>query len=377
MNDKNNPEKYNIFRIFIKGILLFLILNFLFIGINQLPLGKITFYNLLFPGRERFPFGENPSQSYNLTINNIDAMFSSLKIDKQKKKDDEFRILFVGDSSVWGSLQSNSETLVGQINHLYLKTCNGLNVKAYNLGYPTLSILKDLLVIDKSLSYQPDLIIWLVTLESFPRINQLTTPLLANNPSEAKKIINKYSLGDSYQNKIIDNNYWDQTLIGQRRNIADLFRLQSYGILWAATGIDQNLTLPFTPAKQDFENDDSFHELGQHLFNETELSFDVIEKAVNRIDVPIILINEPILISNGKNSNIRYDYYYPRWAYDQYRVLLKTQMIKFNVPYYDFYDLVPENLFTNSAIHLNSAGETILTQKVAEIINGESCHLEY
>ncbi len=368
-----NPDNHFIFHVLIKGIILFLILNFLFIGINQLPLGKITFYNILFPGRERFPFGENPTQSFNITINNIDAMFSSLKIDRQKKEENEYRVFFIGDSSVWGSLLDNSETLTGQINKQNLKTCNGSTIHAYNLGYPTLSALKDLLVIDKALTYNPDLIIWLVTLESFPSKTQLTTPLLNNNPLETQKILDKYSLNDHYENKPFNISFWDQTLIGQRRNIADLFRLQMYGILWSATGIDQNLNVQFTSARRDFDTDDSFHDLSEHIFSESELSFDIAEKAVQNIDIPIILINEPILISNGKNSDIRYNYYYPRWAYDQYQTLLEKVMIKNNIPYYDFYDLIPENYFTNSAIHLNSKGEAIFAQKINDVLREKSC----
>lgn len=368
-----NPNIQFVIKVIFKGIILLLILNFLFIGINQLPYGKITLYNILFPGRERLPFGENPTESFNLTINNIDAMFSSMKIDRQNKKNDEFRVFFVGDSSVWGSLLNNSDSLVGQINQQNFKTCNGLTFHAYNLGYPTLSVLKDLLIIDKALPYRPDLIIWLVTLESFPTKNQLTTPLLVNNPLEVQKLVNKYSLIGKDKNDMVEINFWDQTLIGQRRNIADLFRLQIFGILWTATGIDQNLNVPFNPAKRDFDQDDTFHGLSEHVFSESELSFEIVEKAVQNIEVPIIMINEPILISTGKNSDIRYNFYYPRWAYDQYRLLIEKAMIKSKIPYYDFYNLVAENLFTNSAIHLNSTGEAILVQKINKILADRSC----
>lgn len=301
-------------------------------------------------------------------------MFSSMKINKERKQENEFRVIIAGDSSVWGSLQANSDTLVGQINQQNIKTCNGLTIHAYNLGYPTLSVLKDLLIIDKALAYRPDLIIWMVTLESLPTKNQLTTPLLVNNPLEEKEIINKYSLTDKFEISISDVNYLDQTLIGQRRNIADLIRLQIYGVLWAATGIDQNLNSTFTQAQRDFDQDYSFHGLNEHVFDESELSFDIIEKVVKNINLPIIVINEPILISNGKNSDIRYDFYYPRWAYDQYRLLMKEAMMKKNIPYFDFYNLVPESLFTNSAIHLNPTGEAILVQKIDEVLKANSCN---
>ncbi len=373
MKNTENPNNLSVFRVVIKGFCLFLIINFIFIGLNQLPFGKISLYNRIFPGRERFPFGENPALSFNITLNNIDAMFSSMRIDRQNKKGNEFRVFFVGDSSVWGSLLSNSDSLTGQINRLNLKTCDGLTIQAYNLGYPTLSVLKDLFIIDKSLIYNPDLIVWMVTLESFPMKTQLKTPFVANNPIEIENLLNKYSLEKNYQKDIAEINYWDRTLIGQRRNIADLLRLQFYGILWSATGIDQNLNDSFTPAKRDFDRDFSYQGQGEHTLSESELSFDVLEKADEIINVPIVVINEPILISGGKNSDVRYNFYYPRWAYDQYRLLLQKVMTKRNIPFYDLYNTVPDSQFTNSAIHINKSSEAILAQTINGILSDNYC----
>ena len=85
-----------------------------------------------------------------------------------------------------------------------------------------------------------------------------------------------------------------------------------------------------------------------------------------------VVINEPILISNGKNSAIRYNYYYPRWAYDQYRDIINTFARQNQIKYYDFWDLVPENYFTNSAIHLDADGEKLLADQILKIIK-EKC----
>ncbi len=55
----------------------------------------------------------------------------------------------------------------------------GKHVRFYNLGYPVMSLAKDLLLLSYAQSYQPDLIVWLVTLESFPYDKQLFPPLVA------------------------------------------------------------------------------------------------------------------------------------------------------------------------------------------------------
>ena len=142
--------------------------------------------------------------------------------------------------------------------------------------------------------------------------------------------------------------------------------------MWAATGIDQDLNSPYTPARRDFEPDETFHGKGQRNL-EGELSMDVLEMAIKKISIPVIWINEPILISQGENSEIRYNYYYPRWAYDQYREIIKNASDKLKTPFYDFYRLVPEHMFTNSAIHLNREGESLLVKEITSILKNDYC----
>jgi lysophospholipase L1-like esterase len=95
---------------------------------------------------------------------------------------------------------------------------------------------------------------------------------------------------------------------------------------------------------------------------------DVLDAGMSAAPVPTILVNEPILISNGLNSDIRYNFFYPRWAYDEYRILLNEYASERNLPYLDLWDLVPLNEFTNSGVHLTPAGEALLTDKIAEAI---------
>ena len=101
------PEKPYSWRfavgVIVKGLILFAIANLVFALLNLAPvLGKVSLYNGLWPGRLRLPFGENPDQSYNLSLNNIDAMFASHQIAGTPKAPDEFRVVLIGDSSVWG-----------------------------------------------------------------------------------------------------------------------------------------------------------------------------------------------------------------------------------------------------------------------------------
>jgi hypothetical protein len=356
----------------LKAMALFLVFNLIFAGISTEDLGRLSMYNRLLLGRERFPFGEDPARAYNLSLYNIDAMFASHAISAPAAPD-ELRVFLLGDSSVWGTLLRPHETLAGQLNAAGM-LCEERPVRFYNLGYPTLSLAKDLMLIEEAMKYQPDMVLWLVTLESFPLERQLDAPIAANNPVRMQALQALYSLAFGAE-KLPQPTFWQQTIIGQRRALADLIRLQLYGVLWAATGIDQAYPETYTPAQRDLNEDEGYYSfspadglLAQHL------GFELLEVG-QRIagEMPLLLVNEPILISQGENSHLRYNFYYPRWAYDAYRELLADYAATAQIPYLDMWDAVPEGEFTNSAIHLSPAGTHMLAAAVWPSVQSALC----
>ena len=373
-----NDNKQNLFqwrvlgRVLIKALVLFAIVNVLLALVYPMPaLGRISAYNWLFSGRERFPFGEDPAAAYNFSLFSFEAMFASHRVAAGGKAADEYRVIVLGDSSTWGTLLKPEETLAGQLDSAGLKTTDGRKLRFYNLGYPTLSLFKDLMVIERAMVYQPDLVLWLVTLDSFPVEKQLVSPIVANNAWEAQMLIDKYDLklGGS-ENELEIPDFWQRTLFGQRRALADLARLQLYGVMWEATGIDQVYPIDYPPAQRDLGDDEFFYDRQPPTLTSDSLALDVISAGLQTAgDVPVLLVNEPILISAGKNSDVRYNFYYPRWAYDQYRQLLANEADVNGWQYIDEWDLVPEMEFTNSAIHRTPTGETMLAAAVIEALN--------
>ncbi len=353
------------FRVLLKGLTLALLIGLL------LPLfpdmGHLSAYNRIFPGRERLPFGENAAKAYNLSLYNLQAMFASHEISRPKAAD-EYRVVLIGDSSVWGILLKPEETIAGQLNQQELFFC-GKNAQFYNLGYPTISLTKDLLLLDYAARYEPDTIIWLTTLEAFSLEKQLTSPLVANNATDINSLIARYDLPlDPHDPALVQSTYWSKTLFGQRRALADLIRLQFYGVMWAATGIDQYYPENYTTPKTNFNaDDDAFHNM-QHPLDESQLAFDVLSAGIALSPAPILIVNEPMLISQGENSHIRYNFFYPRWAYDDYRTQLSEKALENQWSYVDLWDILPGSEYTNSAIHLTPSGVSHLAELILEAL---------
>lgn len=350
-----SASKRFLINVLLKASLLFMICNISFAFMNTSEwLGKISAYNFLFPGRERLPWSENPAAAYSLSLNNLDAMFASHAISGAQKSDDEYRVLVIGDSSTWGFLLPVEDTLVANINRSEIETADGKRVQAYNLGYPTISLTKDLLLLDQAMRFEPDLILWLVTLEAFPYDKQIFTPLVQNNPDAVGQLIDAYDLDLNPNDAgFIRPTLWERSIVGQRRPLADLMRLQLYGPLWAATGIDQDIPAEYDLRKTDFEADDTFYDYNADSLTAQSLAFDVLAAGVTRAgNIPILIVNEPIFVSKGTNSDIRYNSLYPRWAYDSYRILLADHSASNSWLYLDLWDVIPPYEFTNTAIHL-------------------------
>lgn len=355
-------------RVLLKAAILFAIINLLFALINPIPaLGMISIYNLLSPGRLRLPYGESES-SYNLSLYDLNAMFASHTLNGRHNPD-EAAVLVMGDSAVWGMLLENKDTLASCLDSRALSV-DGRPARFYNIGYPTLSAAKDLLLLDRAMEYQPDLILWLVTLESMPRSEQLATPLAQNNAAAMRDLIAAYDLDlDASDPRFVDLDFIGRTLIGQRRALADWWRLQLYAFPWAQTGIDQVIG-DYTPRSNDFDEDATWYELaGAEQLDDTTLAFDVLNAGIARAgNVPVMMINEPIFVADGVNSGIRYNFWYPRWAYDRYRELMREHADAEGWAYLDLWDAVPPDEFTDSPVHLTPEGTQMLCGQIAEAL---------
>ncbi len=357
-----------IINVLVKGLFLFIILNFLFAA-WQPGLGRISAYNVLFPGRERLPFGENPAQAYNLSLFDLDAMFASHVIHGKEKTDDEFRVILIGDSSVWGTLLKPQETLAGQLNAANLLAC-GKNVRAYNLGYPTISLTKDVMLLSYGMEYDPDLILWMTTLEAFPIDKQTASPLVANNEEILRRLASRYGLWvEANDPGLIQKSFWENTIVGDQRALADLIRLQIYGVMWAATGVDQIYPTDYAPAQTDLAADEKFHAAKPPVLDMKSLALNALETGIRVAgETALMIVNEPVLISSGVNSGIRYNFFYPRWAYDGYREMMSALSEQNRWTYVDLWDAIPADEFTNSAIHLTPAGTVQLAETLAPLI---------
>ena len=352
----------NPLRVVLKTISLLVLINLLF-GLLQPHVARLSFYTILFPGRGRLPFGElhNP---YVVSVDDIDAMFASHAISRAKQPD-EIRVSVIGDSSVWGENLQLYETLTVQWNRLGVQ-CNGKTMHVYNLGYPHPSAVKDVMFLKKTAEYEPDIIVWLITLNTLSSMR--VNPILTENRDLALGLLDEYRLPFSEIDKLrnSEKSLYENTILGQRSFLARLIKLQALGWLWSATGRDiervpEQMTMP-----EDIESNDLEY---RRLPVDSDLRPIMLVDALAAGyaiagDIPLVLVNEPIFIATGLNSDVRYNDLYPRWAYDQYRDVVSAEAHEHNWKYLDLWDSIPGRHFTDTPLHLSVEGERLLAERI-------------
>lgn len=359
-------------RIALKAVILFALCNVVFAATNALEfVNRISLYNLVVPGRERLPYGEKPA-SYNLSLDSIPAMFASHLVTRPKAAD-EYRVMLIGDSGVWGWLLEPDQTLAAELNRRELQSEDGRRMVFYNLAYPIQALLKDAMLLEEAMTYEPDAVIWFVTLDGFPRDKQMFPPLVQRNADLAQAIIARDSLSlDPADPRFVTPTFIDQTIVGARRPLADWLRLQLFGVSWSVTGIDQVITPDYPHVMTDLEANEVWNGI-ETLRDLTadDLAIEVLEGGAAQAEASglrLLIVNEPIFISQGENADLRYNSWYPRWAYDSYRAFLADTCAQRGWACADLWDAVPPDEFTDSPVHLSANGTTMLAERIVQAI---------
>ena len=355
------------FRLLVKASINFGFINLSFALLDP-PVGSLSIYNWLIPGRLRFFLGNRRTSI--VAVGNLDALFNSHVVSGAPKSSTEYRVFVVGDSQTEGATLAPAQTLTEQLNNNGIMAC-GQKIKFYNLAFPYPFVVKDFLILNRSLKYKPDLIVWMLTTDSL--IPSKALDFLTNgNPEITIETLHQYHL-DRYTEGITYNSgFLERTIASQRRYLASLTLLQLYGPAWAATGSDYQVA-PYEPLGIDLQSGQNFNSYQPPKLPPPIFALDVLGEAHKMIgNMPVLVVNEPIYMPPGKNSEIRYNSDYPRWAYDQYRQLLKAFVIQSGWNYLDLYNLIAYNEFTDTTLHLNSDGEAKLSKSlVPEIVNIE------
>jgi hypothetical protein len=316
--------------------------------------------------RERFPISTSSPVDNALDAGNLDAMFASHVV-SEPKASNEFRVLVLGDSAQWGIGLTPQQVLPGQLDALNL-TCDNKRVRVYNLSFPRSSATKDLMILDKALQFKPDMIMWFVTWYTLMPKTRIDHPLILQNPDEFYKLAHRFDF--------LPADYQPPTLLEQasyqNRTLFHIARYQMGALLQLATGLDQ---IPGPPEvlQNELTSETTFEGLKPPTLKQSQVSLDQVKDFyILAGNIPVLLVNEPMQIVSGvANSDIRYNSYYPRWVYDQYRQYFSEAAAQNSWDYLDLWNKYPAADFTDTPLHMNSQTQQLLAQALAPSIQKE------
>jgi lysophospholipase L1-like esterase len=360
------PDVVHPARVLAKASLLFLIFEY---ALASLPLhpGALNVYGLLHMERQRFPVSTLPPADAALDVGNLDAMFASHAVSRPKAPN-EFRVVVLGDSAVWGLQLTPGETLPGQLDSLDL-VCGTKDVRVYNLSFPRSSATKDLMILDRALSYQPDMVVWLITWYTLMPKTRVDHWLVTQNPEDFASLARQFDFlpkdyhAPSLLQKALDHN----------RSLFRVVRYQLYSLVQLASGRDQ-IAGPPEELPTELSADATFEGLKPPGLRSTQVSLDQVRDFYDLASpLPVLLVNEPMLVLHDVvHSDVRYNSYYPRWVYDQYREYVQEAATNNGWDYLDLWDSFPAQYFTDTPLHLNPDGQHLLALALAPAIR-ERC----
>lgn len=366
--DNQQPKTwFFVLRVILKGLLLFAACNLVFaVTFPMQWLGSLSLYNTVIDGRTRFSYGEVPNLDNSVITSNLSALFASHQI-SQPKADDAYRVVMLGDSGTWGWFLREDETLNMLLNAADY-TVDGQRVVIYNLAYPQGSVVKDLLILNEAMTYEPDAVLWMASLSAMEQARRTDVPLLQDNAALANQIADEYGLDITLDEPELS--LWERTIIGQRSELSLLAQLQTYGLTYAATGIDQHIPDEYPQVRNDLSASEAWSDFDAPTeLTADDFSFDVLAAGQSMIgDKPLIIINQPIFIADGNNSDSRYNSLYPKWAYDQYREILAEQGQLAGWVYGDVWNAVPSERYTNSPLHYDAQGAAMVVDALGDIL---------
>ncbi|MEP7289262.1 MAG: hypothetical protein ABI947_26215 [Chloroflexota bacterium] len=346
-------------RVLLKAVLCLLICDALFIVLRPLDrLMPLSLFGSLLPYRTRIAI---PERDVTGQLVPLETLLNAHIISRPKAAN-EYRVIILGDSGINGWGNRDSETI-----NAYLeaagKTLGGKTIRAYNLAALGPSVSRDLVIADAALAYQPDLIVWFVTLQSFHD----ATPdrLLEFNQPRLTRLTQQFKLNDVNARTYghYEAVWWQRSILMQRTTLYRWLSFQAYSLRQGQfLGIYPLAQTDPIPASPVIAIDDPAY---TPMPNAAWAALTALPQLTHS---PILIVNEPIMIVKGSPAN--YNEFNGREIYDLYRSTFNRTCTDQRLWCMDLWDLLPMSEYTDSPLHRTAQGNAAIATRVMNEIGG-------
>ncbi|HQA66962.1 MAG TPA: hypothetical protein PK801_01460 [Aggregatilineales bacterium] len=368
------PPLRDALRVLIKALIILTVANVVLLAADINPvhaLIRLNTFDLLGKARTRLIY---PGDLANGQLP-VEALLAAHAAGTPKPAG-EYRVFLLGDAGIAGWGVPDGDTLADELNELALRRI-GQRVVVYNLAYPQPSALRDLLILDAALAYEPDLIVWFVTPET-----------LNNAPSADESNPVFYEINADRLAALAEE-YPD--LVGgwvQARNLLPagpegprLTTLRDQGLLpiWL-----RSLSYPFRQAHlarlpdppEGLPPPPRPRYTMQHpgFRNMPDNVWDILRagcRAAGAGGAELVVVNQPIAVGEEQGAVASYNQRYGREMYDRYREALVWFTDYYGLWYVDLWDAIPSGRFMDAPTHLDALGHKMLAAQLQNVLTGQ------
>jgi hypothetical protein len=369
----DSPRQFG--RVLIKALVLLLIFDAGQIALNLPDLvDRWSIYRDLTPPTDRLGLA---NQIGDPIWWRLDPLLDAHEI-AQPKAADEYRVIFLGDSATFCLYCRSIEAIPALFTKLGA-SINGRQVRGYNLAYPGSDWLKDVLILKHALKYQPDAIVWLVTAKGAgdqPLLQEPDAHLITRlNADELPALARVFNLDTWEIRRYADADAWYQRSIwihgGRYRDWLILAaRTIRNALIYPGRDLTQEYLLPgepvtAEPVREVAEINSSLPGYDRFPNRQWDLLL-AGQSLAHEADLPLLIVNEPIYVASGPNTDVNYDSFYERSLYDRFRTALTTFARQHDLAYLDLWNSLPPEDFSNTSLHYNLDGNRQVAERAMQ-----------
>jgi hypothetical protein len=360
-------------RIVIKAIVLLLMCDALQITLNvAAAIDQWSIYTAFTPPTDRLGLAD---QIGDPIWWRLDVLLDAHVI-AQPKAPDEYRVIFLGDSATF-CLYCRSTEAIPQLFTELGATIDGQHGRAYNLAYPGSDWLKDILILKHALEYQPDAIVWLVTAKGAgdqPLPQEPDAHLITRlNADELPSLARQYGFETWETQRYADADAWYQRSIwthgGRYRDwLVLIARSIRNALIHPRQDLTQEYLLPGEPVAS--KPIQAVAEINSSLPGYDRFpnrQWDVLQagqRMAREANIPLLIVNEPIYVGSGPNSDVNYNSFYERNLFDRFRTAMDDFTQQKDMAYLDLWNFLPPEDFSNTSLHYNLEGNRRVAEEV-------------
>jgi len=286
----------------------------------------------------------------------LDPLLDAHQIARPKAPD-EFRVIFLAIRPRFACTADRLRRSPASSRQLGA-AFDGKRVVGYNLAYPGSDWLKDVLILKHALKYQPDAIVWLVTAKETgdqPLPQEPDAHLITRiNAAELPALARQFNLDTWETERYADADAWYQRSIfthGGRYRDWLLLLVRSFrnAVIYPNKDLTQEYLLPGEPITTKpvpaiAEINSALPGYGMFPNRQWEL-LRAGQQMADEASVPLLVVNEPIYLASGPNTDVNYNPFYERNLYDRFRAALTDFTHQHAMTYLDLWNALPAEIF--------------------------------